>query len=138
MGDICPAKSVWSMVYKKYERTIPVCLECGDRIRYGRSDKKFCCEDCRTRYYNELSKKSRVFKRRTLSSLSRNYSILDHLIKSNVDSVDLMSLTSLGFIPYLMTSYRKFGKHDECGCFDIRYIMTPTRIYSISKIQNFD
>lgn len=127
-----------AMVYKKYERHIPVCLECGDQIRYGRTDKKFCCDECRTKNYNERTKKSRAFKRRVLNVLARNYDLLDNLIKSDVDSVDLMSLASLGFVPSLMTSFRKCGKHDECCCFDIRYIMTGTRIYSISKIENFD
>ena len=31
---------------------------------------------------------------------------------------------------------RKVGKHMECSCFEIKYIMTASRIYSISKIQN--
>ena len=126
------------MGYKKYERHLPVCLECGDTIRYGRTDKKFCCDECRAKNFNEKAKKSRLFKRRIMSALSRNYSILERLIKSDVDSADMISLASMGFSPTIMTSYRKYGSHDECGCFDIRYIMTKTRIYSISKIQNFD
>ena len=126
------------MVYKKYERNIPVCLECGDKIKYGRTDKKFCCDECRTKHNNDRSRRSRTFKRRVMNALSRNYELLEGLIKSDVESVDLMSLASMGFSSFLMTSYRKNGKHDECGYFDIKYIMTRTRIYSISKIQNFD
>ena len=126
------------MAYKKYERHLPVCLECGDTIRYGRTDKKFCCDECRTKNFNEKARRSRLFKRRVMSALSRNYSILDRLIRSDVDSADMISLASMGFSPTMMTSCRKHGSHDECGCFDIRYIMTKTRIYSISKIQNFD
>ena len=126
------------MGYKKQERHIPVCLECGDRIKYGRADKKFCCDECKTRNYNERVKRSRIFKRRVMSALLRNHDILENLMRADVDSVDLLSLVSMGFVPSLMTSVRKNGKHDECGCFDIRYIMTRTRIYSISKIENFD
>ena len=73
-----------------------------------------------------------------MNALVRNYNLLDKVIKSDIDSIDMLSLVSMGFIPSLMTSYRKCGKHDECSCFDIRYIMTRTRIYSISKIENFD
>ena len=127
-----------TMVYKKYERHLPVCLECGDQIRYGRVDKKFCSDECRARNYNERARKGRMFRRRVMKAISRNYEILDNLIRADVDSADLMALVSVGFAPSLMTSYRKCGKHDECGCFDIRYIMTGTRIYSISKIENFD
>ena len=126
------------MVYKKYVRHMPVCLECGDQIRYGRTDKKFCCDECRTRNYNDRVRKSRASRRRVLNALSRNYEILENLIKTDVDSADMLSLVSMGFIPSFMTSFRKCGKHDECSCFDIRYIMTGTRIYSISKIENFD
>lgn len=126
------------MEYKKFERHIAVCLECGDQIRYGRTDKKFCCDECRSRHNNEKVRQGRVFRRRVLSALSRNYEILDNLIKADVTSIDLMALTSMGFSLSLMTSYSKNGKHVECGCFDIRYIKTSTRIYSISKIQNFD
>ena len=132
------AKYVCGMEYKKFERHIAVCLECGDQIRYGRTDKKFCCDDCRSRHYNEKTRQGRAFRRRVLSALSRNYEILDNLIKADVASIDIIALSSMGFSLSLMTSYRKRGKHDECGCFDIRYIKTSTRIYSISKIQNFD
>ena len=126
------------MNYKKYQRHMPVCLECGDQIRYGRTDKKFCCDDCRMRHYNEQSKLSRHFRRRILAALSKNYEILEGLIRSDKESVDLMTLATMGFTPSIVTSFRRTGKHDEYGCFDIRYIMTRTRIYSISKIQNFD
>lgn len=126
------------MDYVKQERHTPVCLECGDRIRYGRTDKKFCCEECRTRHYNALARNGRAFRRRVLSSLTRNYGILEGLMRAGVGSVDLMDLTAMGFSPLFCTSCRKSGKHDEYGCFDIKYIMTRTRIYSIAKIQNFD
>lgn len=131
-------KKTLAMVYKKYVRHMPVCLECGDQIRYGRTDKKFCCDECRARNYNDRVRKSRASRRRVLNALSRNYEILENLIKTDVDSADMLSLVSMGFIPSFMTSFRKCGKHDECSCFDIRYIMTGTRIYSISKIENFD
>lgn len=126
------------MGYKKYERHLPVCLECGDTIRYGRTDKKFCCDECRIKNFNEKARLSRLFKRRIMTALSRNYGILENLIKADIESADMISLASMGFSPSIMTSFRKCGKHSECGCFDIRYIMTGTRIYSISKIQNFD
>lgn len=127
------------MVYeKKGERHMLVCLECGDRIRYGRTDKKFCCDDCRMRHYNAAARSSRAFRRRVFSVLSRNHRVLETLLKAGVDSVDLIDLAAMGFSPTFVTSHTKTGKHNEYGCFDIKYIMTRTRIYSIMKIQNFD
>ncbi|MCX4336149.1 MAG: hypothetical protein K1V99_12570 [Bacteroidales bacterium] len=121
---------------KNIERHIPKCLECGDKIRYGRTDKKFCCDECKNRHYNNLAKGSRTFRRKVLAMLSGNYEVLNEVLRSGSSSIDLMDAVAMGFAPGVMTSFRKSGKHDEFGCFDIRYIMTRTRIYSISKIQN--
>lgn len=120
----------------KMGRHTPACLECGDQIRYGRTDKKFCCDDCRNRHYNNLAKGSRTFRRKVLAMLSRNYEVLNELLRSGTTSVDMLDAVTMGFAPGIMTSCRKSGRHDEFCCFDIRYIMTRTRIYSISKIQN--
>jgi predicted RNA-binding Zn-ribbon protein involved in translation (DUF1610 family) len=122
------------MEYRILERKMPVCLECGDKIRYGRTDKKFCCDNCRVKYNNEQIKSSRTYRRRILGALDRNYEILENFLKSEVTSVDLIDLEGLGFSTGLMTSYRKLCRHDEYSCFDIKYIMTPTRVYGIKKI----
>lgn len=124
------------MEYKKSERKIPVCLECGDKIKYGRVDKKFCCDKCRNRYNNELAKSGRALKRKVLKHLSRNYEILDNVFRAGYESVDLVELVAKGFNPGIVTSCSKVKGHNEYGCFDIKYIMTATRIYSVVKIQN--
>jgi hypothetical protein len=53
-----------------------------------------------------------------------------------VDSIDMVDLVALGFLPDVATSYHRIGKHDVYICYDIKYIKTVTRIYSIMKIQN--
>ncbi len=121
---------------KKYLRHRSLCLECGNVIRYGRTDKKFCCEDCKTRHHNHMAKTSRSYKHKILTVINKNYEILDELLRAGADSADLMELMALGFVPGVVTSYRKDGKHDTYTCFDIKYIMTRTRVYSIMKIQN--
>lgn len=73
-----------------------------------------------------------------MSLLYKNYEVLDSMIKADVDSVDMIDLIAMGFTPSVVTSYRRNGRHDEFSCFDIKFIMTRTRVYSISKIQNFD
>jgi len=118
----------------KKERITPVCLECGDKIRYGRADRKFCSDDCKSRYNYSKTKVSGAIHRRVMKQLSRNYSILADLLDSDVDSADLLGLVSMGFTPSAVTSYCRRGCHDEYCCFDIKYIMTGSRVYSISKI----
>lgn len=125
------------MDYGKRERNISRCLECGDKIKYGRSDKKFCCEQCRMTYNNALLKASRGYKRKILSLLSRNYTILEELLKSGKDSSEIQDLEMRGFMPGIVTSYHRCGKHDVFCCFDIKYVRTSTKIYSVMKIQNF-
>ena len=125
-----------SAMYKKQTRIIPNCMECGDKIHYGRADKKFCSEECKVKYYNELGKVSRTYRRRVLSSISRNYEILDQIICSGVDNISLVDIMALGFVPGIMTSHRRIRGRNECACFDIKYYMTESRIYSIMKIRN--
>ncbi len=115
---------------------MPKCLQCGTQIKYGRTDKKFCCDECRNRHYNEQTKSGRAFRRKILSQLVTNYDVLDTLFKAGISSVDMIDAVTMGFVPGIVTSYRRVGKHDEFGCFDIRYIMTKMRIYSISKLEN--
>lgn len=122
--------------YKKHTRKMSVCLECGSQIRYGRTDKKFCCEDCKTRHHNSQSRAARSFKSKVISIINRNYEILDALFRDGTDSVDLIDLVTMGFVPGIVTSYRRVGKHDVFTCYDIKYIMTGTRLYSIMKINN--
>ena len=121
---------------KKMERHIPKCLHCGEQIRYGRTDKRYCCDECRNNHYNAQTKAGRAFRRRVLSQLSSNYEILDKLVRAGMESLDLIDAVTMGFTPGIVTSYRRSGKHDEFRCFDIKYYMTRTRLFAISKIQN--
>ena len=121
---------------KKMGRQIPKCLHCGEQIKYGRTDKRYCCDECRNSHYNAQARAGRSFRRRVLSQLSTNYDLLDKLVRAGVESLDLMDAVTMGFVPGVVTSYRRAGKHDEYGCFDIKYYMTRTRLFAISKIQN--
>ena len=121
---------------KKNSRSTSRCLECGDTIAYGRSDKKFCSENCKNRHHNHQSRSSRSLKRRVTAMLERNYEVLDELVRSGIESVRLSDVILMGFNPSYATSFRKLRSHQEYLCFDIRYIMTPSRLCSISKIQN--
>lgn len=51
------------------------CLECDEKI-VGRSDKKFCSDDCRNAYNNKLNKDSTNLMRNINNRLRKNYRIL--------------------------------------------------------------
>ncbi len=112
-----------------------VCLECGNIIRYGRTDKRFCCDECRTKHHNDLARAGRSLRTKILKAMDKNYEILDELVRSGAASADLAGLMSVGFVPGVVTSHCKTGRHDVYSCYDIKYIMTSTRLYSIEKIQ---
>lgn len=125
------------MEYVKREKKMASCLECGDKIRYGRTDKKFCCEECRTRHNNKMAKAGRAYRRKIMGCLTRNYAILEQLLKNGVRYADLMDLIAVGFAPDIVTGFHKNRfKSDEYCCFDIKYRMTDSRVHSVSKIRN--
>lgn len=123
------------MEYKQ-KKHLSVCLECGDRIGYGRTDKKFCCENCKNRHNNRIAQEGRIFRRKILGTLDRNYRILNQMLHSGITSADITDLVSSGFSPYVMTAHRIVRRRTECCCYDIKYIMTASRLSAISKIQN--
>ena len=84
-----------------------VCLECGDEIRYGRSDKKFCCEECKNRWHNRQSQGSRHFRQKVTSALEKNYIILDALRKTTLRGIPVSDMESMGFRREFFTSFRK-------------------------------
>ncbi len=120
----------------KYVKHRSLCLECGNVIRYGRTDKKFCCEDCKTKHHNEHAKAGRAFRAKVLKTLDKNYGILDDLLRRGEESADLATIMAEGFVPGVVTSFSKIRKRYVLTCYDIKYIMTETRVYSLVKIQN--
>ena len=123
------------MEYAK-ERNMPRCLECGDEISYGRTDKKFCSEECKNSHHNHQNASARAVKRRVMAALEKNYGILDGLVSSGVDSVWIDEVLPLGFNPGFATSFVKGRRVCRYSCFDISYLMTDGKLSSISKIQN--
>ncbi len=116
--------------------TAPVCLECGDEIKYGRSDKKFCCDACKNRYHNRQAQDSRVFRQDVLSSLDKNYIILDSLRRTALRNILITDLESMGFRRDLFTSYRKSTRREVYMCYDIRYFVRGECVTSISKVMD--
>ena len=116
--------------------TVAVCLECGDEIRYGRSDKKFCCDACKNRYHNRQAHDSRQFRQMVHSILDRNYLILDSLRRTTLKNIPLSDLVKMGFRKEFFTSYRKSSRCEIFMCYDIKYCVKDGMITSIVKLSN--
>lgn len=110
------------------------CLECGE-VYYGRPNQKFCCESCKNRYNNRRTQSSRNARLRINTILEHNYSILSELVRNNRFSVSVVELSVLGYDLDYVTFNSRINRHDHCGCYDISFVRTTTRIYNIRKVE---
>jgi hypothetical protein len=72
------------------------CLECGDTFR-GRSDKKFCGDQCRNVYNNRCTQESNSFMRGVNHILRKNRKILEELVPEEPIKVSKRRLYEKGF-----------------------------------------
>ncbi|MBS1950260.1 MAG: hypothetical protein OJF59_002182 [Cytophagales bacterium] len=79
------------------------CLECGDKIK-GRSDKKFCSDQCRIAYNNRLNSDETNLVRNINNALRKNRRILQSLNPTGKTKVHREKLTEHGFDFNLFTS----------------------------------
>lgn len=72
------------------------CLDCGETIK-GRSDKKFCSDQCRNSYNNRLNRSEINFIRNVQNILRRNRRILNELSSKEPTRVYRDELIERGF-----------------------------------------
>lgn len=73
-----------------------VCLDCGERLR-GRSDKKFCSDQCRNNYNNRVNREQNSYVRNIQNLLRRNRKILADLYEGDLLKVHRDALIVSGF-----------------------------------------
>ena len=73
-----------------------VCLDCGGKI-LGRSDKKFCSDQCRNNYNNRINRDSNNYVRNVHAQLRRNRKILADLYDEDVRRIHRDALFALGY-----------------------------------------
>ncbi len=121
------------MGYKGKAEEENTCLECGKEI-YGRKDKHFCSLGCKNKWHNRQTRERRQLRMEILAALSRNYEILDALLKEERLSVTLEELEKAGFNPAFVTGHRKgLYRHDEYACFDISFYRSSTKIFNLRR-----
>lgn len=109
------------------------CLECGTTF-YGRKDKHFCSLSCKNRYHNKIIQAQRRYRAEVMAALTRNYAILDALVKEDRTSAPLAELKKAGFDPAYITGHRKGRyRHDDYSCFDLSFYRTDTRIFNLRR-----
>lgn len=121
------------MSYKNHQDEQSACLECGSPF-HGRKDKHFCSLSCKNAYHNREQLLKRHRRAEILAALSRNYHILEALLREEKFSAKLEDLAGQGFDPAFVTGHRRgrFG-HDDYACFDIWYYRSNARIFNIRR-----
>lgn len=118
---------------KIQEDTTGRCLECGDPITYGRSDRKFCSGRCKNRYNYRKGGRLKGLRRKTIGAINRNYEILESLIARGVTRIDIPDLGQLGYNFNCITSYHKVRNHNEYRCYDIKYCMSGSSVFKLER-----
>ncbi len=73
-----------------------VCLDCGAKL-LGRSDKKFCSDQCRNNYNNRLNRDQNNYVRNVHAQLRRNRKILGDLLDSGHHRIHRDALIAQGY-----------------------------------------
>lgn len=97
------------------------CLICEEPI-FGRIDKRFCSDNCRNRYHNNLKSSESMYLRRINYILRRNRRILLESFQEGKEVVFYQHLLNRGFNYSYITNYQI----NESGCttyycYDIGY-----------------
>lgn len=113
----------------EYLKIMTRCIQCGKEIVYGRADRKFCSEACKNEYHNRRRYPYKGDVHAViLRKIDLNYAILDRLYGMGVRTVDLITLSQLGFDAQFVTSYRRMGRRNFCAIYDLQYELTESRI----------
>ena len=112
------------------------CLNCGEQLK-GRSDKKFCYDQCRSTFNNRLNSDSSPFIKNINSILKKNRKIL-HEILSNVSDgkikVNEKKLHDKGLnFTYHTSIYQTKNGNTYHFCYEYGYLHLDNNFYMVVK-----
>lgn len=110
------------------------CLRCGKPV-YGRSDKKFCDEYCRSTYNNHVRSAANNLVRRINNALLKNRKILESMLskEGSTTKVKEEELLALGFQPQYHTHTQKSKGQQYLFCYEYGYQLTAQGWYQLIK-----
>ena len=99
----------------------PQCLYCGSSFR-GRTDKKFCNENCRNAYHNNANRNNNILARDILQILYRNRRLIRDILGSNTSiKISREILLSKGFMENYHTHTGLVGSSPLFYCFECSF-----------------
>jgi len=97
-----------------------LCIECGQRI-IGRTDKKFCNDNCRTAWHNKLHADTNSYMRSVNNILRKNRRILAGLTAEGRKKIETSTLARLGFEFDYFTRIEDSTRY----CYEQGYVQLP-------------
>ncbi|HRE67289.1 MAG TPA: hypothetical protein PLM56_06370 [Cyclobacteriaceae bacterium] len=111
---------------KKEEK---VCLECGGKIT-GRSDKKFCSDQCRVAYNNKLNRDETAYMNNVTNILRKNRRVLMELNLTGKTKVNRDKLNDKGFdFNYFTSQYKTKDGSVYNFCYEQGYLPLENNWY---------
>jgi hypothetical protein len=102
----------------------PLCLHCGDPIKSGRSDKKFCHSGCKDAYYNQIKSAEQAEISKIDLVLKRNRRVLKQLFNPQKDTIverEVMIREGFEFGFHTHIGITKLKKNEIIFCYDYGY-----------------
>ena len=121
LSFICSSKPVdrpYLWVMERY------CLECGEKLS-GRSDKRFCCDSCRSNWHNSKVNRNDSYVRQVNGILHKNRRILQQYYESGRRRIGRHELFGASFNPDFYTSCSKWPLRRFYRCYDMSYTILP-------------
>ncbi len=109
------------------------CLDCGSPIR-GRTDKKFCDDQCRSNYNNRIKAESYSSLSVVNSILRKNYSIMARLCPQGKVRLKKEELLCYGFnLNYHTHLYSTQNGNTYYFCYEYGYMKLENEMFLIVK-----
>tara|TARA_R110000868_G_scaffold64629_5_gene194138 strand:+ start:92 stop:454 length:363 start_codon:yes stop_codon:yes gene_type:complete len=109
------------------------CLECGEKL-YGRVDKKFCSDQCRSSYNNKQNMDSSAYVRKVNQILKKNRRILEKQVPQNKGKAAREKLLELGFnFNYFTNTLETKDGRIYYYCYDYGYFSIENDWYALVK-----
>ena len=113
------------------------CLECGAKLM-GRADKKFCNDQCRNTFNNNLNKDANDYVRRVNVILRKNRRILSKLMPGDKSRTTKEQLLLRGFNFYYYTNiYKTKQGKTYFFVYELGYLELENEDYALVRKQDY-
>ncbi len=109
------------------------CLDCASPLR-GRTDKKFCDDQCRSNYNNRLKAGASPALRQVNAILRKNHAILTRLCSKSKIRLKKDDLLRNGFdLTYHTHLYNTRNGNTYYFCYDYGYLRLDSEVFLLVK-----